>query len=127
MHDPQVTAASYQANNATQAIDNFVFPPEADALETIANLAIASSEDKNTISTLTATNASLVQQLVSLRAELATCRRSSRNSSLNHYCWTHGTSCNHKSANCRSKKSGHKMDTTAENKMGGETRRFGSF
>ena len=127
MHDPQVTAAGYQANNAAQSNDSFVLPSEADAFEAIANLAIASSEDKNTISTLTATNASLVQQLVSLRAELATCRRSSSNSNRNHYCWTHCTSCNHKSADCMLKKSGHKIDATAENKMGGETRRFRSF
>jgi len=129
MHDPQVTAASYQANNATQDNDTFVSPPEADALEAIANLAIASSEDKNTINTLTATNASLVQQLVSLRAELANCRRSARtkNQSFTHYCWTHGTSCNHKSENCHGKKDGHKLAATAENKMNGETRRFRSF
>ena len=35
-------------------------PPEDDVLETITNLAIDSFEDKTTISTLTANNASLV-------------------------------------------------------------------
>ena len=53
--------ASYQANNATEAIDNFIFPLVASELEAITNLAIASSEDKNIISTLIATNTSLVQ------------------------------------------------------------------
>ena len=37
-----------------------------------------------------------------------------------HYCWTHGA-CAHTSAQCRSKKTGHRDDATFLNKLGGST------
>ena len=51
---------------------------EFDALEDINNLLLAISKYKQTISTLAETNASLAQELVSLRKEFNTCKRSSR-------------------------------------------------
>ena len=49
-------------------------PLEADALKAIANMDVTSYEDKHTISALTATNSSLVQELVSIRKQLAACK-----------------------------------------------------
>ena len=75
-YTPQVTAAGYQANLATH-YENQDFAPEADTLEAIANITVASPEDKQTISALTDTKATLVQELVSLHKEITACRQSS--------------------------------------------------
>ena len=65
---------------------------EAQALEAISNLAIANAEDKQTIATLIATNASLVAELTQLRSEFTAFRKTSRNV-LKHYFWTCRTHC----------------------------------
>ena len=51
-HDPQVTVAVYQANLANHHADQ-ALTQKSDALEAVANLVVASSEDKQSISTLT--------------------------------------------------------------------------
>ena len=45
-------------------------------------------------------------------------KRSRTRRVLTHYCWTHGAG-NHKSADCRNKKDGHKDSATLDNRMGG--------
>ena len=113
--------AGFQANNAmAEGQDS---ETEVQALEAIANLATASAEDKQTIATLTATNASLVAELVEVRKEFAAFRKTSRNVH-KHYCWTCGTHCDHDSKICRVKKPGHKEEATWKNKMGGNESRF---
>ena len=51
---------------------------EVQALEAIANVAIENAEDKKTIATLTATNSSLVAELIQVRSEFAAFDKSSR-------------------------------------------------
>ena len=76
---------------------------EAQALEAISNLAIANAEDKQTIATLIATNASLVAELTQLRNEFTVFRKTSRNVR-KHYFWTCDTHCYHNSNMCKVKK-----------------------
>ena len=68
--ETQVAAIGHQANEVNQDLDQ-ALDLEASALESIANIAVASSEDKQTISTIIATNSSLAQELITLRKELA--------------------------------------------------------
>ena len=42
------------------------------------------------------------------------------NTNTTHYCWSHGA-CAHTSAQCKSKKAGHKDNATFLNKLGGST------
>ena len=125
LSENQVTARGHQANSANaehdQALDH-----ESSALEAIANLAVASSEDKQTISVLTATNSRLVNELVSLRAELATCKstkvRGDRRNRF--YCWSCGINSPHDSSRCNKKNTSHKVVATYQDKMGGTTDRY---
>ena len=133
-----VSSAGYQANNVdlTQSTTDTLFDQaiqeEAGALEAIANLATASASDKSTMSiltatnaTLTATNATLVKETSFLRKEIYALREAGSDAGhRKHYCWSCGTSSNHPSHKCTTKKDGHKNGATAINKMGGETRRF---
>ena len=125
LSENQVTARGYQANSANAEFDQ-ALDHESSALEAIANLAVASSEDKQTISVLTATNSRLVQELVSLRAELASCKanrvRGDRRNRF--YCWSCGVNSPHDSSRCNKKKDGHKVEATYLNKMGGSTNRY---
>ena len=84
---------------------------EVQGLEAIANLDAENSEYKQTITTLTATNASLVTELIQVRSEFAAFRKSSR-TLFKHYCWTYGTHCDHDSKRFRVKKPGHKDEVT---------------
>ena len=84
---------------------------EVQALESITNLATVNTEEKKIILTLTATNTSLVDELIQLRNEFAAFRKTSRNL-LKHYHWTCGTHCDHGSKICKVKNPGHKGETT---------------
>ena len=64
--ETQVTAFGYQANEVNIELDESL-DHEASALEATSNLAVAISEDKQKISTLTSTNGSLVKELITLR------------------------------------------------------------
>ena len=112
--------AGYQANNTM--VENQDPVTEVQVLEAIANLATSSAEDKQTIATLTASNASLVAELIEVRKEFAAFRRTSRNAN-KHYCWSCGTHCDHDSKICKAKKPGHKDEAIWKNKMGGNESR----
>ena len=114
-------SAGFQANNIMAGVQDS--ESEVQALEAIANLATASAEDKQTIATLTATNASLVAELIEVRKEFAAFRKSTR-SNLKHYCWSCGTHCDHDSKICKAKKAGHKDEATWKNKLGGSESRY---
>ena len=113
--------AGYQANNTM--VERQDSENDVQALEAIANLATESAEDKQTIGTLTATNASLVAELIELRKEFANFRKTSRNA-YKHYCWSCGTYCNHDSKICKAKKPGHEDEATWKNKLGGNESRY---
>ena len=122
------------ANHAqTQEADKFY----NETAEAFANLAMAATADKDLLSTLTTTNATLTGQLEakdkiisSLRAQLGTGnaynaqpttnRPATASTKNKRYCWTHGirVSSNHNSENCRDPGPGHKSDATREDKKG---------
>ena len=124
MSSQTARSAGYQANNTMAGVQDS--ETEVQALEVIANLATASAEDKQTIATLTATNATLVAELAEVRKEFAAFRKSSNRRNLNHYCWSYGTHCDHDSKTCKDKKPGHKDDATWRNKLGGNENRYKS-
>ena len=68
--ETHITAIGCQANAVNQELDQ-VLDHEASALDVIANVVVENSEGKNTISTITTRNSSLVQDLFTLRKELA--------------------------------------------------------
>ena len=72
--------AGYQENNLCQlCVEDS--PSEVQALEAIANLATASAENRQTITKLTETNASLVKELVELQKEIASLKSSTSTTS----------------------------------------------
>lgn len=95
---------------------------EVQVLEAIANLATTSVEDKQTIATLIATNASFVTEIIELRKDFAAFRKTSRNVN-KCYCWTCGMHRDYDSRICKTKKSGHQDEETWKNKMGGNKNR----
>ena len=96
---------------------------EVQALEAIANLVTSNAEENQTIATLTATNSSIVAELVQVRSEFTAFRKSSR--TLNkHYCWICVTHCDHDIKTYRVKKSGHKDEATWKNRLGGNDNKF---
>ena len=128
LRDSGVTArsAGYQANNVSQAqTDVQDTPQEVQALEAIANLATASTENRESIATLTATNAALVKELVELRLEAKNLRATlSRRNKFSNYCWSCGMNCDHTSRACQNKKEGHKVQATLRNMLGGSIEVF---
>ena len=70
-------SGGFQANNVMAGAQDS--DTEVQGLEAIANLAIVHAEDKQDIATLTATNESIVAELIQVRIEFAAFRKSPRN------------------------------------------------
>jgi hypothetical protein len=120
-------ATNYQANNAVY---------EQDTIEALANLATATSHDRQAVSTLTATNSALTTELTSVNAKLVTALLANttltaklakipanpgdRNEA-RHYCWSCGYKQTHYSSKCPSPKTGHQKAAKAADIMGGST------
>ena len=122
-------ASNYQANNAVY---------QQDTIEAIANLATATSHDRQAVSTLTSTNSALTKELASVNAKLVTAllentklaaqiksnvppgsdgyRHEAR-----HYCWSCGYRSTHYSSKCPSPKDGHQKGAKAAETLGGST------
>jgi hypothetical protein len=119
---------------------------QQDTVDAIANLATATAADRTTVATLTATNSRLTQELLAVNAKLVRALEQNRNrpskpkddtlrdASGNrvrsqktqgpHYCFKCGSGVWHASAQCWSKKPGHKDEASETNKMGGSTKVF---
>ena len=123
---------------------------QQNAVDTIANLAKATAADRTTVATLTATNSRLTQELISVQAKLVRALANNRNGPTTsdttprdatprdasgnrvrgqktqgpHYCFRCGSGVWHASAQCWSKKPGHKDVASEANKMGGSTKVF---
>jgi hypothetical protein len=100
-----------------------------DMVDAFANLTMAATADKDLLSTLTSTNATLTDQLRdkdklinSLQAQLRNTTTADTTSVKTNYCWSHGTrvSKNQTSNNCQLPKEGHKKEATRANRMGGK-------
>ena len=114
-------SAGFQANDIMPGVQDS--DTEVQALEAIANLATENVEDKQTIATLAATNASLVADFIQVRSEFTAFHKSARN--LNkHYCWTCGTYCDHDSKLCKVNKPGHKNEVTWSDRIRGNYKKF---
>jgi hypothetical protein len=121
------------ANNVHAQETEFFYNAKS---ESFANLAMAASDDKDLLSTLTNANSTLTNQLAtkdkiiaalqeqlrSSRAPTTARRQPSSSDKAKRYCWTHGirVSSNHNSANCTNPGEGHNSDATRDNKMGGK-------
>ena len=97
----------------------------AEALAAIAELANAATSDRNTISTLTNTNAQLCKEIAATNSKLADALERLRNKQnptenrTRHYCWSCGSRSNHPSGECTNKKEGHVATATFRDKKGG--------
>jgi hypothetical protein len=109
-----------------------------DAVDAIAQLAIATDSDRRTVATLTTTNAKLATQLEAAQAQIAQLKdeiaalknkikpdwqgqRPIKTTNNDSYCWSHGyqVAKSHTSATCNMKKSGHEDAENKNNTMGG--------
>ena len=116
--ESQTTTAGaiFQLVNHTYQSANYTYQNET--VEAIANLATATASDRSLVAAITATNSTLtidctathsqliiaLQDLAKLHVTVTDIRKKlsaagikSSGSSLNHYCWTCGTRCNHPS------------------------------
>jgi hypothetical protein len=130
-------AGEYHGANHVQTQDTEKFYNET--AEAFANLAMAATADKDLLSTLTSTNATLTGQLEAKDRIISSLRAQLGNTTGNHgeppanrpvsaaiknkrYCWTHGVrvSSNHNIENCIDPGPGHKSDATRDDKKGGK-------
>jgi hypothetical protein len=106
--------------------------------DTITQLAVATSSDRDTVNILTATNAKLTLQIEILQAyvqklkeEIAQLKlkikpacqgqQPPKTTNNDNYCWSHGYQVHngHTSASCKNQKERHKIETTKANPTGG--------
>jgi hypothetical protein len=121
---------AYNITPITQS--EYFYNETADAF---ANLAMAATADKDLLSTLTTTDASLtgiIQEkdlmIATLRAQLRGTNTANpatpapNNAAKTNYCWPHGTCVSkiHTSAACLYPKEGHKKEATRSIRMGGK-------
>lgn len=122
--------AGYQANLSYQQEN--VEQQHRDTAEALANLATATSTDRQAFAALAVTNENLSQQLKEAMQEIkdlkALVAKGKRTPTMyrknNNYCWTHGyrVTENHTSATCNKPAEGHKKEATRANTMGGNQR-----
>jgi hypothetical protein len=121
-------ATNYKANNAIY---------QQDTIKAIANLATATSHDRQAVSTLTFTNSALTTELSSVNAKLiAALLENTRLTAqlagkavtplsacmdARHYCWSCGYKQTHYSSKCPCPKDGHQKGAKAADTMGGST------
>jgi predicted RNase H-like nuclease (RuvC/YqgF family) len=108
-----------------------------DTVDAIAQLATATAPDRETMATLTMTNAKLATQLEAAHAQIAKLKnkiatlknkikpawqgqRPVKTTNNDSYCWSHGyqVAKSHTSATCNMKKSGHQDTANKNNPMG---------
>jgi hypothetical protein len=121
-------STNYQSNNAVH---------QQDTIEAIANLATATSHDRQAVSTLTSTNSALTKELTIVNAKLVTALLANTKLTAQlatnlpntierpdawHYCWSCGYKQTHYSSKCPVPKEGHQKGAKAADTMGGSTR-----
>jgi hypothetical protein len=131
LRETQLTTGStgfHSANSATVL--------QHETADAIANLATATTADRQTVAALTATISQLTLELSAANTKLLAkaTQQTNRNSGGGtprrqrnpgpHYCFTHGSKVHHTSLDCKYKGPGHKDCATEENKMGGSTKTF---
>jgi hypothetical protein len=143
------SGAGYHTANVAEHYEHTPAPGDAEFVTAMANLATATSADRETVSTLTRAIATITDQLkakdiwaksqeAEVRRSLGVqgntrpvaatstpttyVRKSYRNNNDNYF-WSHGyqVGLNHTSANCTKKSPGHKDNAIKTNIMGGDT------
>jgi hypothetical protein len=120
--------AGYQSANSVY---------QQNTVDAIANLATATAHDRQTVSTLTATNSALTLELTAVNRKLVTALQeiaklqAASNSSVGtpaavplepkHYCWSCGYRQTHYSSRCPVPKPGHQKSAKAADTMGGSS------
>jgi hypothetical protein len=132
-------------HSANQAMDTFV----TDTADAFANLATATTSDRQMLADLTASNKKLTEQIAEKDKEIARLNSANRNNGGNNgnngnhgnndrgnnrestrrrynntnYCWTHGWDIarNHTSQSCRFPDTGHVREATRTDTMAGST------
>jgi hypothetical protein len=143
------SGAGYHTANVAEHYDHTPAPADTEFVTAMANLATATSADRETVATLTRAIATLTDQLKakdiwekSQEAEVrrllgvqgntspaaaastpTTYVRKSYRTNNDNYCWSHGyqVGLNHTSDNCTKKAPGHKDNAIKTNIMGGDT------
>jgi hypothetical protein len=143
------SGAGYHTANVAEHYDPTPLPANIGFVTAMANLATATSDDSETVATLTKAIATLTEQLKvkdiwakSQEAELKCLLGAQGNAppaaavgptnayviksykaKNDNYCWSHGyqVGLNHTSANCTKKAPGHKDNVIKSNIMGGDT------
>jgi hypothetical protein len=122
-------------HSGNMMIEHHPYQGTADA---IAQLEVATDLDRDTVATLTATNAKLTLQLetsqayvmklkkdiVQLKLKIKPAWQGQRPAKITdtyNYCWLHGYQVHnkHTSVSCKNQKEGHKKEATKNNPMGG--------
>jgi hypothetical protein len=143
------SGAGYHTSNVAEHYEHTPDPADTEFVTAMANLATATSADRETVATLTREIATLTDQLKSkyiwAKSQEAEVRRllgaqgntrpataastpttyirKSYKTRNDNYCWSHGyqVGLNHTSANCTKKAPGHKDNAIKTNIMGGNT------
>jgi hypothetical protein len=125
------TDQQYGFHSANMMIEYHRYEGTADA---IAQLAVATASDRDTVAIIIATNAKLTLQLETSQAyvqkleeDIAQLKpawqgqRPAKMMNNDKYCWSHGYQVHtlHTSASCKNQKEGHKTEATKTNPMGG--------
>jgi hypothetical protein len=143
LRETKVTAvgAGYQsANSVSQSADSVY---QQETVDAIANLAVATAADRQTVATLSATNSTLTHELTAVNRKLVAAladvvKLALRVADLNakagttpstpstplepkHYCWSCGFKQTHYSSRCPNPKTGHQRAAKASDIMGGST------
>ena len=114
----QVTVQNAGYHNQANLTPEDAMPDNPEALSAIAELVNAATSDRNTIPTLTNTNAKLCKEIAATNSKLADAlerlgnkQKPTENRTRN-YCWSCGIQSNHPSGECTNKKEGHVATAT---------------
>jgi hypothetical protein len=123
--------AGYQSANAAHGLGDGKAIYQQDTVNAIANLAMATANDRNTVATLTSTNSALSSELTTVNRKLdaaltensptGATSRPGDSFEAKHYCWSCGYRCTHYSSRCPVPKPGHQKSAKASDILGGST------
>jgi hypothetical protein len=127
------TAQQFGFHSANMMIEHHPYQGTADA---IAQLAVPTASDRDTVATLTVTNANLTLQLIMSQAYVKKLKdifcqlklkikpawqgqRPTKTTDIDNYCWSHGYQVHNKHTSCKNQKEVHTKEETKNNPMCG--------
>lgn len=131
------TAGATGYSSANSVVQSAGHVHQQETIDAIANLATATSHDRASVATLTATNSTLTAELTKVNAKLVNALQDNlklaeklaaksptpggERQEARHYCWSCGYRCTHASFKCTVPKPGHQKGAKAADIMGGST------